>query len=64
MLIFKCKTNFFNIIKNVKIIIIFFVKFFNIILIIKKKEIIKIFNVEILNLKIKFIILNKFTIIL
>jgi len=48
------------------IIIIFFAKNFNIILIIKKKKIIKILKVKISNLKIKikFIILNKFTIIL
>jgi len=51
---------------SVKIIIIFFVKFFNIILIIKKKRIAKMLNIKILNLKIKikFIILNKFIIIL
>jgi len=64
MLTFKCKTNFFNIIKNIKIIIIFFIKSFNIILIIEKKKIVKTFGVKVLNLKAKFIILNKFAIIL
>jgi len=64
MLTFKYKINFSNIIKNTKIIILFYVKFFNIILIIKKKKIIKIFNIKILNLKIRFAILNKFVIIL
>jgi len=42
MLTFKYKINFFNIIKNVKIIIIFFMKFFNIILTIKKKKLLKL----------------------
>jgi len=64
MLIFKYKINFFNIIKNIKIIMIFFMKFFNIMPIIKKKKIVRIFNVKIPNLKAKFAILNKFAIIL
>ena len=63
---FKYKINFFNIIKNVGIIMVFLMKSFNIILIIKKKKIVKILNIKILNLKIKikFTILNNFAIIL
>jgi len=64
MLIFKYKINFFNIIKNVKIIIIFFIRFFNVMPTIKKKKIIKTLNAKISNLKAKLIILNKFAIIL
>jgi len=65
-LAFKYKINFFNIIKNVGIIMVFLMKSFNIILIIKKKKIVKILNIKILNLKIKikFTILNNFAIIL
>jgi len=64
MLAFKYKTNFSNIIKSIKIIIIFFARFFNVMPTIKKKKIIKAFSVKIPNLKIKFTILNKFAIIL
>jgi len=64
MLVFKYEINFFNIIKNVKIIIIFFARSFNVIPIIKKKKIVKAFNIKILSLKAKFIMLNKFAIIL
>ena len=41
----------------------FLVGFFNVILTIKKKKIIKAFNIRISSLKIKFIILNKFAIV-
>jgi len=64
MLAFKYKINFFNIIKNTKIIIIFFAKFFNIMLIIKKKKIIKTLNAKIPSLRVRFAILNKFATIL
>jgi len=52
--------------KNVKVIIIFLAKFFNIVPIIKKKKIIKILNIKVLNLRvrIRFAILNNFAIIL
>jgi len=45
---------------------VFLVEFFNIMLIIKEEKIIKILNIKILNLKIKirFTILNNFTIVL
>jgi len=63
MLAFKYKISFFNIIKNTKIIIIFFAKFFNVMPTIKKKGIIGTLNIKILNLKTKFAILNKFAIV-
>ena len=64
MLAFKYKTNFSNIIKSIKVIIIFFMEFFNVVLTIKKEEIIGAFNAEILSLKVGFVILNKFAIVL
>ena len=39
-------------------------KFFNVIPIIKKKRVIKTLDAKVLNLKVKFIILNKFAIVL
>jgi len=64
MLIFKCGINFSNIIKGVKIIIIFPVGFFNVMPIIEKKRIIRALNARILSLKAKFTMLNKFAIVL
>ena len=63
MLIFKCEINFFNIIKNIKVIIMFFARFFNVMLIVKKKEIIRALNIRVLSLEVKFTILNKFAIV-
>jgi len=64
MLVFKCRINFFNIIGGVKIIIVFFAKFFNVMPMVKEKRIIRALSVKVLNLKAKLIILNKFAIIL
>ena len=65
-MVFECEINFSNIIGNAKVIIISLVRFFNVISIVKEKEIAKILSVKISNLEvgIKFIILNKFAIIL
>jgi len=52
--------------RSVKVIIIFLVEFFDIMLMVKEKRIVRILNVKVSNLKvrIKFIILNNFIIIL
>ena len=64
MLVFECEINFFNIIRGIKVIIMFLARFFDVMLTIKEERVIRAFSTKILSLEIKFIILNKFAIIL